>query len=345
MCGTKTRVFAGFSFMSARLLAGFSFAGARCVEGLFILSVLLSSGCAGLAPQTDTLKQQIPADLPSFAEVRPVPFFPQEEYHCGPAALAMALNASGVPVTPTALVDQVYLPGRQGSLQVEMLAAARRNGRVAYLLEPDLTAVLREVADGTPVIAFENLGILFYPIWHYSVVVGYDLPRDQIIRHSGKHERAPGPIPLFEFFWKKEGRWAMVAMPPERVPATATEQRYAEAVVALEKAGQARNARIAYESMLKRWPTNLAAYMGAGNTSYALGDIEVAESWFRRAAKNHPDSVPALNNLAQTLLERGKLDEARATAERAVGLGGPLLARARATLDEINKQQASVKNR
>jgi len=345
MCGAKTRMFAGFSFISARLLAGFLFTAGRCLTVCFILSALpLLNGCAGFAPQTDALNAQRPADLPPRVEMRDVPYFPQDEYHCGPASLAMALNASGVKVSSAALVDQVYLPGRKGSLQVEMLAAARRNGRVAYLIDPELTAVLREVAAGTPVIVLENFGVPFYPLWHYSVVIGYDLQRGEIIRHTGKHERAPGPLRLFEFFWQKENRWAIVAMPPERVPATATEQRYAEAVVALEKAGQARNARIAYESMLKRWPANLAAHMGAGNTSYALGDIEAAESWFRQAAKTHPDSVPALNNLAQTLLERGKIDEARATAERAVGLGGPLLPRTRETLDEINKRQASQKN-
>ena len=320
MCGTR-----------ARLLAGFLFLG-----------ILLLGGCAGFSPQTDALNTQRPGDLPPRAEIRDVPYFPQDEYHCGPASLAMALNASGVKVSTTTLVDQVYLPGRKGSLQVEMLAAARRNGRVAYLIEPELAVLLREVAAGTPVIVLENFGALFYPLWHYSVVIGYDLERGEIIRHSGKHERTSGPLRLFEFFWQKENRWAMVAMPPERVPATATEPRYAEAVVALEKAGQPRSARTAYESMLKRWPVSLAALMGAGNTAYVLGDLASAEMRFREASAAHPGAVPALNNLAQTLLDRGKLEEARVMAERAVALGGPLLARARATLDAVQKRQGSA---
>jgi hypothetical protein len=33
-------------------------------------------------------------------------------------------------------VPQVYLPARKGSLQVEMLAAARRHGLVSYQLAP-----------------------------------------------------------------------------------------------------------------------------------------------------------------------------------------------------------------
>jgi tetratricopeptide (TPR) repeat protein len=144
---------------------------------------------------------------------------------------------------------------------------------------------------------------------------------------------------VFEYFWRAQGRWAMVAVPPERVPATASEARYAEAVVALEKAGQTQRAAIAYEAMLKRWPSNLVALMGRGNTAHALGDLALAEASFRHAAMVHAGATAAYNNLAQTLLERGKLDEARSTAERAVSLGGPLRARAQATLDEIRKQQ------
>jgi tetratricopeptide (TPR) repeat protein len=334
MCGTK-----------ARWLAGFSFIPARCPAGFLFLVFLLLGGCAVLGPQTEALRQQLPADLPARAEIPDVPFFPQDEYYCGPASLAMALNAAGVKVASSALVEQVYLPGRKGSLQIEMLAAARRNGRIAYLIEPEISALLREVAAGTPVIVLENLGIPFYAVWHYSVVIGYDLERGDIIRHTGNHERAHAPMQLFEHFWQKEGRWAMVAVQPQRVPATATEPRYAEAVVALEKTGQTRSARVAYEAMLKRWPASLAGMMGAGNTAYALGDIEAAEARFRQAAAAYPASVPALNNLAQTLLDRGKLEEARVMAERAVALGGPLLARARETLDEIDKRQASLKVR
>ncbi len=327
MPGTQARFIAGFLFIP-RFIAGFLF-------------LLLLSGCAALAPQSGALNAHRPADLPVRAELHDVPYFPQDEYHCGPASLAMALNASGVKVSSTALVDQVYLPGRKGSLQVEMLAAARRNGRVAYLIEPELTAVLREVAAGTPVIVLENFGAPFLPVWHYSVVIGYDLERGEIIRHSGKHERAAGPISIFEYFWRNE-RWAMVAAGPDHVPATATEPRYGEAVVALERAGQLRGARSAYEAMLKRWPGSIVALMGAGNTAYVLGDLAAAEARFREAAAAHPKSVPALNNLAQTLLDRGKLDEARATAERAVALGGPLRASASATLDQINKRRQSA---
>ena len=65
-----------------------------------------------MLPQATALRDQPPPDLPQRAELKEVPFHAQEEYHCGPAALAMVLNAAGVGATPVALVEQVYLPGR-----------------------------------------------------------------------------------------------------------------------------------------------------------------------------------------------------------------------------------------
>jgi Peptidase_C39 like family/Tetratricopeptide repeat len=314
---------------------------ARLLAGFLFLSMALG-GCALILPQTEALKAQRPAELPASAELTQVPFFAQEKYQCGPAALAMALNAAGVNVTPEALVDQVYIPARKGSLQIEMLVSARRHGLVSYELAPQLTDTLREIAAGTPVIVLENYGFRIFPIWHYAVLIGYDLDQSQVIRHSGIHERQTMPIGVFEYLWKDEGRWAMVAVPPDRVPVTASEVRYAEAVVALEKIGQVKNAHTAYNALLKRWPTNLAGQMGRGNTAYALKDVADAESAFRQATRDHPDAAAAFNNLAQVLAERGQLQDALAAAEHAVSLGGPLLAATQATRDEI-RQKAEVK--
>jgi hypothetical protein len=250
------------------------------------------------------------------------------------------LNAAGVDVTAESMVEQVYLPGRKGSLQIEMLVAARRNGLVAYQLEPRLTDMLQEIAAGTPVITLENYGFKIVPRWHYAVNVGYDLEKGELIRRSGVTPRQVMPIPVFEYVWKTDGHWAMVAVPPDRVPVTATEARYGNAVVALEKTGNVKNASVAYDAMLRRWPDSLIALMGRGNTAYALKDLAAAESAFRAASERHPGSTSAFNNLAHVLAERGKLDEAIVAAEQAVSLGGPLLPSAQATLDGVRRKAA-----
>lgn len=307
--------------------------GVRCTAGLLFLSWL--AGCALIAPQTRAVLGAPPPGLPLSAAVANVPYHAQTEHHCGPAALAMALGSAGVRVTPEALASQVYLPGRKGSLQVDMLAAARRTGMVAYVLEPDLGHLLLEIDAGTPVITLENYGVPYYPIWHYAVAIGFDLHRREIVRHSGALRATAEPLAVFEHFWSKGGRWAMVAVPPHRIPVTASQARYADAVIALEKTGQPQRAALAYDAMLARWPGSLAALIGRGNTAYALGDLVRAEAAFRQATAQHPQSAAAYNNLAQTLAERGELDAARIAAEQAVALGGPLQARAQATLRAI----------
>ncbi|MDB5808924.1 MAG: hypothetical protein JWN94_1046 [Betaproteobacteria bacterium] len=316
---------------------------ARLTAGFIFLSALLS-GCSLIAPQTYALKENRPPDLPARVELTEVPFFPQDDYYCGPSSLAMAVSAAGIPVTPEELVDQVYLPGRKGSLQVEMLAAARRRGLIAYELAPKITDLLRELAAGTPAIVLENFGpFKWYPLWHYSVVVGYDLNQLEVIRRSGKRARLPTPLPIFEKIWREEDYWAMIVVPPDRVPVTATEQKYAAAVVALEGNGNHKNALIAYNALLKRWPDSLTGQMGRGNAAYALKDLDTAEAAFRQAALAHPEAAAAFNNLASVLGERNKLSEALEAAEKAVALGGPMSAETSATLNEIREKIAAAR--
>ncbi len=322
MTATSTRCFA-----KARVIAGF----------VFVLCAL--AGCVSL-PQSEALRAGGGAGLPPRAELESVPFFAQEEYQCGPAALAMALNAAGVAVSPDALTDEVYIPGRKGSLQVEMLASARRHGLLAYELAPELKEVLAETAAGNAVIVLQNQGLwAFHPYWHYAVVIGYDLEKKQILLHSGTQARRAMPLGLFEFLWIDGKRWSMVALAPGRLPASAREANFASAAAGLEKAGRSAEAHQAYAALLERWPGNLIGLMGLGNTAYALGRLADAEAAFRKATVAHPLAAAAFNNLAQTLADEGKPAEALEAARKAVSLGGSSLPAAQATLDEIVRKQ------
>jgi tetratricopeptide (TPR) repeat protein len=293
---------------------------ARLTAGVFVC-VLALSGCASLVPQTAALRDAMPEGLPQRVELTNVPFFPQLDYQCGPAALATALGAFGAKVTPEDLVSQVYLPERKGSLQVEMLAAARRNGMVSYLLQPRFEDLLREVAAGNPVIVLQNLGLK--EGWHYAVVVGYDYATGDLILRSGVTEREQLNFAVHEFVWMRSGYWAMVAVPPDRIPITAEETRWLGSIAALERAGGSRPAATAYANFLTRWPANVNAAVGLANAHHTLGELAQAETVLRAAAQRAPDSVIVLNNLAQTLADQGKDQDALGFAERAVAAGGP----------------------
>jgi hypothetical protein len=305
---------------------------------LALATGLCVGGCVSL-PQSDALLAAAPQGLPARAELTEVPFHRQREFLCGPASLAMAFNAAGVPADVDSVTPLVYLPGRQGSLQAEMLGATRRSGLVAYPLAPRMEDLLRELAAGTPVVVLVNLSFRFAPIWHYAVAVGYDLERREVILRSGGRSRDEWSFEFLEFLWRDSGYWSMLALPPGRLPATAREGDFAAAVAALERAGRPREARESYRALLARWPQNLVGLIGLGNVEYALKDPAAAERAFRRATETHPQSAVAFNNLAHVLAESGRLPEAEQAARRAVDLGGPTQAEAQKTLEAVLRQR------
>jgi len=300
----------------------------------FLMSLL--SGCASFRQKE---MPPLPENLPASHELTAVPFFPQEEYQCGPAALAMAISWSGLPARPEDLVEQVYTPSRKGSLQLAMIAAARRHGRLAYKIS-DLESLLPEIATGYPVIILQNLGFSWFPVWHYAVVVGYDAVQEHVIVRSGTTSRKVMPFGVFEKTWARSNYWGIIILQPSQLPALAKEKTYLSAVLGLEKAHQFQAAVSGYRTALTRWPQSLTARMGLGNSYYALGDFMNSENAFREIIRLHPRAGAAYNNLAQILMERGRYPESLEMARKAVSLGGPLQAVYRQTLQEIESKMS-----
>ena len=299
---------------------------------VLVLLAVLASGCA---TQTPALLAQPPTGLPSRVELADTPFFPDNSHFCGPAALATALSAAGLPTQPEDLVGRIFLPGREGSLQIEMLAGARRSGAVATLIPATLEAVLRELAAGHPVVVLQNLGLSWAPSWHYAVAVGYELDAGTILLRSGPMQRQVLALRTFEHTWKRGGHWAFVALPAGTLAATASEAEATAALVAFERAAPPASAATAYRAGLQRWPGSYTLQMGLGNASYAAGDLAGAEAAFARAADTH-DQAAAHNNRARVLLELGRPAAARQAAERGLAVAGPLRATLLDTLQAID---------
>ncbi|MCY7309119.1 MAG: PA2778 family cysteine peptidase [Rhodoferax sp.] len=280
------------------------------------------AGCAQFVPQTIQLRSAWPADVPRTLELREVPFFAQTAYQCGPAALAMVMDAAGAKVLPDELVDQVYLPARHGSLQVEMLTAPRRHGLVGWQVPANFDALLRELGAGRPVLVLQNLGMWPFDSWHYAVVVGFNYQSGELYLRSGETERLALPFTIFEVTWRRSGYWAMVVVPPEKLPATATEAGYLQSLLAFERAASPVAARDAWNAFLSRWPTNVLASVALSNQYYRAREFEKAEAILRPAAQKHPSSAEVLNNLSQVLSDMGRNEEALALIDRATALKG-----------------------
>jgi hypothetical protein len=287
----------------------------RSAPVLATLAVALT-GCAASPPLADGL----PASAPRSIELTSTPFFPQEEYQCGPAALATLLVASGVDVAPADLAPEVYLPGRKGSLSLELIGAARRHGRMPYVLATTAEEMVDELEAGRPVLVLQNLGTGQLPIWHYAVLIGYDAERNVAILRSGDEERVETKWQRFAGTWHRGGRFALTTLRPGIVPVHAEPARYIEAAAGLESAGQRPAAATAYQGAIKRWPEEPQAWLGLGNVAYADGDRAAAANAYSRAIVLDPDNVAARNNLAELLLDAGCLDESRKQIERAAAL-------------------------
>lgn len=278
---------------------------------MLALVVLLSGSCAGRLPP-------FPAGFEQ-RELVLVPFFPQEIHQCGPAALATVLVDRGVATTPEALVQEVYLPGRGGSLQPELVASVRRHGQVPYLLEEGLGELVAEVDAGRPVLVLQNLGIRLIPRWHYAVVVGYDRAADALILRSGVIERRHEGREIFLRTWARSTHWAMVVLGPGELPARADPVRMFAALAAVEAVGRTDVARAGYAAMANGWPDRAEGYFGLGNLALAMGAWRAAEAEYRKALEaSRGAHIGARNNLAMALLGRGCVTAAMAEVDAAL---------------------------
>ncbi|BAN50436.1 PA2778 family cysteine peptidase [Metapseudomonas resinovorans] len=277
--------------------------------------VLALAGCAGQGPM-------LPADserLPERVELTQTPFYPQEIYQCGPAALATLLVQRGVDTSPEALVPKVYLPGRQGSLKLELVAAARQNGMLVYPLEPELDALLAQVAAGNPVLVMQNLGLDWLPRWHFAVVVGYDRAKGELVLRSGTEKRWVTDLRSFDRTWQRAERWAVVTLPPEQLPAEARLEPWIKAASDLEETAQRPVAERAYRTAAKHWPQEPLPLFALANARYADGDRDGAERALRESLGRKPDYALGWFNLSELLNEKGcaaQAGQARACARQ-----------------------------
>lgn len=285
---------------------------ARCV--LTALASLALCACGG-ASLTRVVSPD--SQLPGSVELQDVPFHPQTEYQCGPAALATALGASGVTVAPQDLVGRVFVPQLEGSLQAEVIAATRGYDRLAYRVEPGLTTLLTTLAEGRPVLVLQNLGVDAVPFWHYAVVVGYDVRREQILLRSGEHRRLAMSTRRFEGSWRRARHWGLVVVRPDDLPASASADAVLQAAAGLESARRLDAALAAYSAAAKRWPNESVALLGLGNVHYRQNRLAEAQADFRALIAREPGHAVARNNLAQVLLELGRPDEALREIEAA----------------------------
>ena len=283
---------------------------------MFVSSILLlgSLGCASV-PQTRSLEMDR-GDLPETHQILGVPLIEQTENYCGPASLAMLARFTKIEVSTDALGAMMFTPAKKGTLQLDFIGAARRMGLLTLPIT-NLRNLLTEITENRPVAVLLNFGSTRNPQWHYAVVTGFHISDERIILHSGEKEPLNMRMSQFERSWQKADYWGLLALNPPELPKTVPIEEIVKAAAILERIPKTKEANVAYDAVLKRWPNQLGALFGLGNTFAQLGDLEQSARAFERASELKPDSAAIWNNLAQIYLRQNRKKNAAIALKKA----------------------------
>lgn len=284
-------------------------------------AALLAAAVGGCAVGLGSLRD---GELPPRARVNGVVAFAQAEHHCGPAALASLLGWAGRPETPQSLAPRVYTPTRSGTFPLELPREIRARGLLAYRIRPDTRSLLAEIAAGHPALLLENRGLSWLPVWHYSVLTGYDLGAGEATLLSGAASPETVSLTTLARTWRRAGAYALVALPPGALPAADDPEGVLEALADLEEVAQPSAAAEGYAAALERWPDQWRAALGWANALHALGRDDLAARALRRAHGTAPERPEPLNNLALLAAAAGERREAEALAREALAKAGSL---------------------
>lgn len=298
------------------------------------LIMLVLAGCA----TTPRLGKTTLNELPRQGLVEGVPFHAQRDYQCGPASLAMVLNASGTPADVDSLIPQVFIPGREGSVQPEMLATVRRQGLIPFRIDGTLDALLREIDAGHPVVVMQNLSLPAWPLWHYAVAIGFDLDEQLLTLHSGMEARRIESFKRFDATWARSDRWAFVALPPGELPASLAAQDLLQPISDFEQTTGSSQALAAWRAASQRHPYHAMLKFALGNALSASEDSAGAIQAFRDAVVRDPGLAEAWLNLG-LLLSEDAPGEGREALEKAAGLSGPWQQQARQAMEALDREK------
>ncbi|WP_404377507.1 PA2778 family cysteine peptidase [Vreelandella aquamarina] len=301
--------------------------------GVLVLSLLLLllTGCA----RSPVLLESTKASLTPQIELTEVPFFAQTEYQCGPATLAMVLNHQGVDASLDELIPQVFLPGRDGSVQPEMLATVRRYEQLAIPIRGTMDALLTHLEAGDPVVVMQNLALPAFPMWHYAVAIGFDLPNETLILRSGEIERHTMSFSRFDATWARTERWGFVVSDPGSLPEGVTARNALEAISAFEEQYGPSATLSSWQAFAEHFPQSPLGQFALGNALYATEQPQAALAAFESATQLNPQMGAAWLNLAILQLQQEDSAAARESLTQAASLEGEWQPRAQQLLESL----------
>lgn len=304
------------------------------------VALILVTGCAP--------KDPLPSERHYSSFTLNVPFVAPRSKLCGSSSIEMvaAYWQTKTSYTPQLSVGELdgrtLIPAKGGTLQIELVWAARANGLIVYPLEPTFEALFSELSEDHPVIVLVNRSYSWYPLWHYAPVTGFDGEKRTVLTHFSDQENEAIPIGTFAALWKRSNNWGVVLLPPGKLPASASSKTFLRAAYAFEKTGKVREAIVAYKSALVRWSEDTDILFALANAYYNVSNLQDAEESYRKLLAIEPSHLFALNNLAVLLCHTGRSNEALRVLEKAVTDDTQMQSILKATQKEIETGCSSI---
>jgi predicted double-glycine peptidase len=149
--------------------------------------------------------------------IRDVPFFSQEAYQCGPAALATVLDYwyqktdVNKRLTPEQITSEIYSPTAKGVLGIDLEIYGRRQGFTARQYSGSISDLRQHIDESMPVVVLVDYGLSSLQANHFMVVTGYTA--DGVIVNSGRREGHRISNREMEKIWRRTGHWSLVLSP------------------------------------------------------------------------------------------------------------------------------------
>ena len=167
---------------------------------LLLLSWFIS--CAGVSP---------PDNMQTSRMIQNVPFYPQEEFQCGPASLAGVLNHWNITVSPEEIASEIYSKSAKGTLTIDMVLYVEKRGLKARQYPGSFEDIKSKIDSGYPLIVLVDEGFLIYQKNHFMVVIGYR--GEGILVNSGREKHKFIPVKDFLRSWERTKFWSLWITP------------------------------------------------------------------------------------------------------------------------------------